>query len=275
MRILAVRRAACYSPNSEDKDAAILQSVSDRLRCEGFEITTVGERQLRHGADADIIISMGRSKRTLSILREREQAGSLVINSTASVALCCNRRRLTAVLRDGGVNVPAETGSHGVWLKRADGTAQTPLDVQFAANETERADAERRMRDAGITDIMTCAHIVGDLVKFYGVCDTNFFSVHYPADDGIWKYSDESINGAAHHYVFDSVAFQQAANKAARLAGLTVYGGDAIVDSDGRITIIDLNDWPSFSRCRQAAAEAIAQVIIHNGAKHCSSTLNP
>ena len=41
-------------------------------------------------------------------------------------------------------------------------------------------------------------------------------------------------------------------------AGLDVYGGDCIVREDGTFCIIDLNDWPSFSRCREEAAKAIA-----------------
>jgi hypothetical protein len=46
------------------------------------------------------------------------------------------------------------------------------------------------------------------------------------------------------------------------LAGLDVYGGDWIVQTDGTPVLIDLNDWPSFSPCREEASEAIAQRII-------------
>jgi len=41
-----------------------------------------------------------------------------------------------------------------------------------------------------------------------------------------------------------------------------VYGGDAIVQADGSFYIIDFNDWPSFSPCVNAAAEAISQLIL-------------
>ncbi|MFS6554926.1 hypothetical protein VPJ68_05445, partial [Parabacteroides distasonis] len=40
-----------------------------------------------------------------------------------------------------------------------------------------------------------------------------------------------------------------------------MYGGDAIVTADGNFVIIDFNDWPSFSRCRDEAAEAIAEYV--------------
>ena len=51
------------------------------------------------------------------------------------------------------------------------------------------------------------------------------------------------------------------ADKAAEAAGLDVYGGDCIVRADGTFCIIDLNDWPSFSRCKTEAAKAIAMLV--------------
>jgi len=47
----------------------------------------------------------------------------------------------------------------------------------------------------------------------------------------------------------------------ARAVGIKVYGGDCIVGEDGSFCIIDFNDWPSFSRCREDAATAIATLI--------------
>ena len=42
---------------------------------------------------------------------------------------------------------------------------------------------------------------------------------------------------------------------------LPVFGGDFIVDPDGVARLIDLNDWPSFSACREEAADAIARLV--------------
>jgi hypothetical protein len=47
----------------------------------------------------------------------------------------------------------------------------------------------------------------------------------------------------------------------AAAVGLQVYGGDCIVTVDGAWYMIDFNDWPSFSRCREEAAEAIAGLM--------------
>ena len=54
---------------------------------------------------------------------------------------------------------------------------------------------------------------------------------------------------------------QAEAERLAEAVGIEVYGGDCIVSSDGTFCLIDFNDWPSFSRCREEAAEAIASLI--------------
>ena len=88
---------------------------------------------------------------------------------------------------------------------------------------------------------------------------SSFFRHFYPTDDGQTKFGDETArNGEAHHYAFDVSALQSEVERLAQLVGIEVYGGDAIIDRDGRFYIIDFNDWPSFSRCRDEAAEAIA-----------------
>jgi len=47
----------------------------------------------------------------------------------------------------------------------------------------------------------------------------------------------------------------------AQLVGIDVFGGDAIIDSNGKFYIIDFNDWPSFSRCRDEAAKEIVKIV--------------
>ena len=46
------------------------------------------------------------------------------------------------------------------------------------------------------------------------------------------------------------------------LTGVDIYGGDAIVREDGGFCLIDFNDWPSFSRCRAEAAQAVCDLIM-------------
>ena len=113
----------------------------------------------------------------------------------------------------------------------------------------------------GIHSYTISAHVSGDLIKFYGVAGTGFFRYYYPTDDGESKFGDEQRNGAAHHYPFDATELQHSVDTLAEAVGLKVYGGDCIVDETGHFYVIDFNDWPSFSRCREEAATAIASLI--------------
>ncbi len=259
--ILAIGRAERFSPNSVGKDAAILGCVADALRERGHDVETISETAVGRGIEADAYLSMGRLPQTLALLDGREARGAVVVNSARGVALCCNRRRLTDELRLGGVPVAPATGSHGYWLKRASGVAEGPADVQYAASEADVPAVMESMRRSGIADVMVCAHVVGDLLKFYGVRSTGFFRFFYPGDDGQWKFGDERRNGRPCHYRFSAPGLRAMAERAASIAGTDVYGGDCIVREDGSVCIIDFNDWPSFSRCRDEAAEAIAGLV--------------
>ena len=120
------------------------------------------------------------------------------------------------------------------------------------------------MRDRGVTDFVVSAHVVGDLVKFYGVGQRRFFRYYYPTDDGQSKFGDECRNGVACHYPFDEEALRYEAERLAEAVGVSIYGGDAIVRADGSFCLIDFNDWPSFSRCREEAAEEIVKLTVDN-----------
>jgi D-alanine-D-alanine ligase-like ATP-grasp enzyme len=51
---------------------------------------------------------------------------------------------------------------------------------------------------------------------------------------------------------------RRAAFGAAAALGLEVFGGDAIIQSNGEPVIVDINAWPSYARFRESAAHAIA-----------------
>ena len=113
-----------------------------------------------------------------------------------------------------------------------------------------------------------CAHVKGDLVKFYGVSDTPFFRFYYPDDDGEMKFSNNGHNGVPKHTPFDEYDFMYEANAVANSLDLDFYGGDCIIRDDGERVYIDVNDWPSYSRCYKEAAEYMAIKVIkavHHG----------
>lgn len=139
-------------------------------------------------------------------------------------------------------------------------SAQSKADVVYCKDRAALANQQASFVIRGVTNWIVQAHIPGDLVKFYGVCG-GFFRYYYPNDDGISKFGDEKLNGEAHHYDFDVDALQAIAERVSMLTGVEVYGGDAIVTASGAFYIIDFNDWPSFSRCRNEASEAIVHYI--------------
>ena len=260
--IAFIGRAANFSPNSVGKDTAILAAVRSTLSHKGYRCRDmVWEDRPTDMGGADVFVSMGRLQDTLNWLGDFERQWQVVVNPTASVMLCKQRHLLMSLLENTEVNIPPHIGSHGYWVKRADTWAQTPADIQYAADR-EAADALcLQMEERDVLTVDVRAHVVGDVVKFYAVSGTDFFRYYYPGDDGDWKFGDEARNGRPHHYPFDTDRLLAMVQRAADLTMLDVYGGDCIIQPDGQPVLIDLNDWPSFSRCREDAAQAIATRI--------------
>ena len=252
-----IQRAEQFSPNSVEKDLAILEAVAYRLRLQGHEVTIQSETALAQGRQPDFIFSMARLPEILAILKFFTIP---VVNAPAGVGNCA-RSKLEAIMTRIGTPMPPREGPDGYWLKRGDAAAQERGDVQFAADEAELAQKMAAMRQRGISDIVVSAHVPGDLVKFYGVRGTGFFRYYYPTDDGQSKFGDEVRNGVARHYAFSAADMQADVERLATAVGIDVYGGDCIVRADGSYCVIDFNDWPSFSRCREEAAVAIAELI--------------
>lgn len=272
--VLAIYRAPRFSPNSVQVDRDIMDAVCERLEAHSFLVEKRLETELEDITDvSDVsslfhssvpvlsisaILSMGRLSHTLRLL---QKAPCRVINSSESIALCCHRSALNDMLRTHHLRVAPQEGDHGYWLKRGAGSAECMDDVMFCADRQQLSVEIEHFHERGMTDLDISAHQVGDVLKFYGVADTSFFRHYYPGDGGRSKFGQEGVNGIAHHYPFDAEALQAEITRVAMLTGTFVYGGDAIIHADGSFHLIDFNDWPSFSRCREDAAEAIASLI--------------
>ena len=263
--IVAIKRAKRFSPNSEDKDARILNSLCDLLRQSGFDIRIVDEDDFCLQKDAEAYISMARSDKALV---ELDASKVPVINTVRSVFLYCQNRGLQTVhLASCGFNVPEPKGKDGYWVKKAYGYSECEDDVVFAPDEEACKAAKAAMSERGVKPYV-CAHVKGDLVKFYGVSDTPFFRFYYPDDDGEMKFSNNGHNGVPKHTPFDEYDFMYEANAVANSLDLDFYGGDCIIRDDGERVYIDVNDWPSYSRCYKEAAEYMAIKVIkavHHG----------
>lgn len=260
MKILAVSRAERFSPNAVERDKAIFQAVIDRLREQGDEVRLISEDSLDYQDIPEslvLVLTMARQPETLAWLKS---IGVACINSPEGIERC-TRSRLQEIMERLGIPVPPKEGSDGYWLKRGDAAAQTAEDVVYVSDREQLMAAIQTMRQRGITDYTVSAHVQGDLVKFYGVGQGKFFRWFYPTDDAQTKFGDERRNGVASHYLFNVEALQHEMERLAAAVGVSIYGGDAIVRADGSFCIIDFNDWPSFSRCREEAADAIVKLI--------------
>jgi len=266
MKVLAVLRAEQYSPNAVEKDRAIMLAVVERLRAGGHIVDIVSESEpWTLPADCDWVLSMGRLPETL---RKLQDAGVRAVNSPAGVAHC-RRKVLQQLMRENKVPMPPEEGDCGYWLKRGDAAgSMTDDDVVFAADSAALQACEAAFRRRGIDDYVVSAHVKGDEVKFYGVLHTGFFRSYHSSGlqsaevPGLLEaemsglQSETEVSGQSETEV---PGLQEAAERLAAIVGVEVYGGDCIVKDDGTFCIIDFNDWPSFSRCREEAAEAIAR----------------
>ena len=108
-------------------------------------------------------------------------------------------------------------------------------------------DALARLAARGVGRAVVEAHVPGRPVKFYGVRGTRFFRSY--AEDG----ADLGPGPPS---------WRQLAERAAAALGLAIYGGDLVAGEREEVLLVDVNDRPSFSRCRAEAAEAIAEHLF-------------
>ncbi|MBQ7419606.1 MAG: hypothetical protein IJV17_02570 [Prevotella sp.] len=259
MTIGLIQRAAVFSPNNVENDRAILECVSRELKGEDYRILQMSEEELEIAFEADVYVSMGRDEHTLLFLADQKAKRKLVVNTPEGVDLCNHRASQMQLLEYHGFPVAPLEGTEGYWVKRGDGPSELKEDVAFAATKAEAVTLQEKMSLRGISAFDVRAHVTGDLVKFYGVCGTTFFRYYYPSADGHTKFGHETRNGHPAHYSFDEDMFRETVTHAAALLQIEVYGGDAVVRPDGSFVLIDVNDWPSFSRCRDEAAQAIVE----------------
>ncbi len=270
MNILLVYRSKEFSPNMADADAAILDAVATHVQQIGNKTTLVNEYDIKEPfGEFDVVFTMGRLKSTLKVLRQMEQNGIRVINNSDSIDNC-RRDIMTRLLSDNGISIPESIVADiqhvtsfpqfPFWMKRGDGYSTHADDVVFVTNAKEAINNACRMGAQGYKTVVMSHHEEGDLVKFYGVRGSSFFYWYY-ASDGHSKFGWEKINGNRRGYHFDQAGLKATCDHVAGILHLNVYGGDCVVSESGKLNIIDFNDWPSFSKCKESAAMAIAGLI--------------
>lgn len=272
--VLGVRRESCFSPGKVNADAAILETVVAELS-PAKKISVVSAENLAGiRCRPAWVLSMAQSPGALEILRSWENSGTRIFNSVSSVC-GCYRKALIARLQVADLPIPPSSvlplkdvpsgltfgPSGGYWLKRGDVHAIQDDDVVHISSAGGLPRAMDHFQRHGIEEVLVQEHVAGDVVKFYGVGEGAYFCAFSST-------SGSDLTGLTE--------LSQLARKAAAAVGLEIYGGDAVLTPEGRAVLIDLNDWPSFSRCCLPAAECIAGYVSRismGGVDELSGTL--
>ena len=195
--------------------------------------------------DVALAFAMCQGSESLAWL-DRLAAQCPVVNAPEAIRNCYRLRmveRFSSVAvpqpawESAAKSFPTRLGS-GPWLKRGDVHAMEAGDVRRIFIEADWSKAMSDFSRREIRQAIVQSHVEGQVYKFYGVGGGFFRAFGLPPERE------------------EAAAALAAAG--ARALGLEVYGGDGVCGADGSPTLIDFNDWPSFSRCRNDAAQAIA-----------------
>ena len=276
IKVAGIKRKTKYSPNHIGNDGMIFSLTAECLSNMGYEVIEYTEAEFVLSEEKEkYIFNMARDKSTIKRLKKREKEGAIIINPGSGIENC-TREAMTRMLLENNIPYPASVivdvtddptegllamDTSAYWIKRGDSHAIHREDVTYARNIPEVKSILKEFSLRDIPNAVINEHLVGDLVKFYGVADTDFFYWFYPYDLSHSKFGLEAINGTAKEFPFDVNLLKKECDKAGEILDVKVYGGDCVVAADGSFKIIDFNDWPSFAPCREDAAPKIAECI--------------
>ncbi len=262
-----IKRKEIYSPNHITNDSLLLARTAEQLELLGHNVKIYEEVFVEtNEIQEKFIFSMAQGKAGITSLLRNEERGDFIINKP-SAALNSYRTEMIKILTELN-NLPfpksvevkingntdgifEQFGQSKVWLKRGDVHAEHKEDVTLVYSKEEMVTLFKEFKNRGIERVIVQQHLSGDTIKFYGILGTEFFH---------WYY----LNGN-NHIPFDLNELKLLAFWSAEVLDLDIFGGDVIISPDGSISIIDINDWPSFAPVRDIAAKNIAQ-LIHNKA---------
>ncbi len=273
IKIAGIMRAGAFSPNHIGNDSTIFNLVADQLRKRGCEVNVYTEESfINNGVNEDIIVNMCRERRSIELLQQLEDRGSIVINSGYGIENCI-RERMARIFIGSGIPYPesfivntdeaireklTSADITQCWIKRGDSHTMHKEDVTKVRHPEEAQEILQEYFLRGIKRAVINRHIDGELIKFYGIAGTQFF-YWLSASDSSGKRNRFTETKAPS---FDEERLQALCTAAADILDVKIYGGDCIVSRDGTMRIIDLDDWPSFAPCRQEAATQIAKYVM-------------
>jgi len=264
-QFIGIKRNKIYFPNHTINDSLIFNKTIKCIKELGIECKVYDESESDALTDCknDVIITMARGEKAVNKLIKLQEEGAFILN-TGKAIFNCYRVNMVDLLQNARVNFPfskkvktSDTNlnyslssfkSRKIWVKRGDVHAIHREDVSPVYSDEELLNLLKEFSNRGIEYAILQKHLDGDTIKFYCVRGTSFF---------YWYY----LNGI-NHTKFDLDKLKKYADVSAEKLELTIYGGDAIVSAEGKISIIDINDWPSFALKRNEASKIIAGTII-------------
>jgi glutathione synthase/RimK-type ligase-like ATP-grasp enzyme len=261
--LIGVSREPVYSPGRFlEADCSILQETARACEARGARVQILPPDAPRERfAGGQLVFTMCQGPESLETMGWLSGSGVTVVHEPSAIQ-ACHRTRMLPLLSRAGLPRPeahevacADPAAEalawvekreeaGVWVKRGDVHATQPGDVAHLRGKAAVSVALTQLAKRGVRRAVLEAHVPGRTVKFYGVLGTRFFRSY--AEDG------SELAPAP-------PTWRQLAERAAAVLGLAIYGGDLVVGEAGSALLVDVNDWPSFSRCRVEAAAAIAE----------------
>ncbi len=273
IKIAGIMRAGAFSPNHIGNDSAIFNIVAEQLRKRGCIVNVYSEDQfITSGVNESVIVNMCREPRSIELLEKLEDNGALVINSGYGIENCV-RERMARILMGSNIPYPdsiivstdeairdALVKAHisRCWIKRGDSHTMHNEDVTYVRHPEEAQEILQEYFLRGIKRAVINRHLDGDLIKFYGIAGTSFFYWLSEKDSSTNRKTPGKVQSPA----FDEEKLKALCTAAAEILDVSIYGGDCVITSDGKMRIIDFDDWPSFAPCRQEAATQIAKFIM-------------
>lgn len=259
IEIAGITRKTDFSPGHIMNDYLIINKTKEELEKLGAKITLYSEDDLGVvEIKEDYIFSMVQGPVGTEKLSEIAADKKLIMNTPQSV-MNCYRYNLIEIMEKNDIpfpesriitdkyKIPEELKNckDGLWIKRGDAHASCKEDVVKVESYKEILPELNKFLKRGIERWAIQKHIEGNIIKFYGVTDTDFFYYYYQPS----KYYND----------FNESDLVALANLAAEALGLDVYGGDAVITENSDIIIIDVNDWPSFAPIKDEASKVIAK----------------
>ena len=273
--LVGIFRETLHSPERVFDDFEILRLTGEALRANGVEVDLARPERIASSVERsaepppEVVFLMCEQERILTRLSEWEVLGTVLVNSTQSIRNTY-RHRMIPLLSAGGVPFPKSEllrtsgplertqfrssflETKPLWVKRGDVHNTQQGDVLMACSFESVSEQLRALRSRGVSQAVLQEHVEGDLIKLYGIGQSaeTWFRWFYHRDQNLMRYG------------FSEEALREVFFGAAKILGLEIFGGDAVVGRDGSIHVIDINAWPSFALFRGEASEAIARHIL-------------